>query len=113
LTVYATPPDRRSERRSLCSNLAEIAFHDQTGRLIRQQALVEDVSDTGVCISSTLPVSVGARIVLHADGFIAEGEVRYCNLGDYAFLIGLQFQLEDGPGRKGWRPEHLLTPNSP
>lgn len=102
------PDERRTERRSLCSNLAEISFHDQNGRLIRQQALVEDVTATGVCVSSSLPVSEGGRVTLHADGYIAEGEVRYCRLGDYSFLIGLQFEAEHGPGRRGWRPDHLL-----
>jgi hypothetical protein len=110
LTTDTALRDRRGERRSLCSNLAEIAFHDQTGRLIRQQALVEDVSGAGVCVSSSLPVSEGARVTLHADGYIAEGEVRYCRLGDYSFLIGLEFEPEHGPGKRGWRPDHLLEP---
>lgn len=108
MTIDAARKDRRAERRSLCSNLAEIAFHDQTGRLVRQHALVEDVSANGVCISSSLPVSEGGRVTLHADGFIAEGVVRYCHLGDYSFLIGLEFPAGQGPGSRGWRPDHLL-----
>jgi hypothetical protein len=113
LLPYPESQDRRREVRSLCSNLAEIAFHDQTGRLVRQQALVEDVSANGVCISSSLPVSAGARVVLHADGFIAEGQVRYCQLGDYSFLIGLEFEPEHGPASSEWRPRHLLNAHKP
>ena len=108
MATDAARQERRGERRTLCSNLAEISFHDQTGRLVRQHALVEDVSSDGVCVSSSLPVSEGGRVTLHADGFVAEGEVRYCNLGDYSFLIGLYFDREHGPGRRGWRPDHLL-----
>ncbi len=111
LTLDAAPQNRRAEQRSLCSNLAEISFQDQTGRLVRQKAIVEDVSPDGVCVSSSLPVSQGGRVTLHADGFSAEGEVRYCNLGDYSFLIGLRFAPEDGPGRSGWRPDHLIDAN--
>ena len=113
LILEAATQDRRADRRSLCSNLAEIAFHDQTGRLVRQQALVEDVSADGVCISSSLPASAGGRVTLHADGFVAEGKVSYCRLGDYSFLIGLQFEPEHSPAGRGWRPDHLLNANLP
>ena len=106
--MTTAPTDRRTQRRRLCSNLAELAFEDQTGVRIRQQALVEDVSDEGVCVSSSLPLTAGWRVTLHADGFTAAGTVRYCRLGDYSFLIGLQFDPETGPGRFGWQPDHLL-----
>ena len=104
------PMDRRTQSRNLCSNLAEIAFEDQQGHAVRQQALVEDVSDEGVCVSSSLPLTEGWSVTFHADGYTAEGKVRYCHLGDYSFLIGLQFEPETGPGRFGWRPDHLLEP---
>ena len=113
MTLDRAPQDRRAERRSLCSNLAEISFQDQTGRLVRRQALVEDVSADGVCVSSSLPVSEGGRVTLEADGFSAEGKVCYCRLGDYSFLIGLEFEPEHGPGRSGWQPEHLLRTDQP
>ena len=48
------------------------------------------------------------QVTLHADGFTSEGQVRYCQLGDYSFLIGLQFDSETSPRRFGWRPDHLL-----
>ena len=106
--MITAPKERRTQSRSLCSNLAEMAFLDQQGHPVRQQALVEDVSDDGVCVSSSLPLSEGWRVTLHADGFTSEGKVRYCHLGDYSFLIGLQFEPGAGPGRFGWRPDHLL-----
>jgi len=108
VTTDAAPQDRRTQHRNLCSNLAEIAFADQQGRQVRQQALVEDVSQEGVCVSSSLPLTEGWKVTLHADGFTAEANVRYCQLGDYSFLIGLQFEPETSPGRFGWRPDHLL-----
>jgi len=108
VTIDAAPKERRTQNRSLCSNLAEIAFEDQQGRQVRQPALVEDVSADGVCLSSSLPVSEGRRVTLHADGFTSEAKVRYCRLGDYSFLIGLEFDPETGPGRFGWRPDHVL-----
>jgi hypothetical protein len=113
MTLDAAPQERRADRRTLCSNIAEISFHDQTGRLVRRQAIVEDVSPDGVCVSSSLPVSEGGRVTLHADGLIAEGKVRYCHLGDYSFLIGLEFEPEHSPGRRGWRPDHLLDSSRP
>ncbi len=108
MTPFAVSNDRRGQRRTLCSNLAEIAFEDQQGHAVRQHALVEDVSEDGVCVSSSLPLTEGWQVTLHADGFTSEGKVRYCHLGDYSFLIGLQFDPETGPGRFGWRPDHLL-----
>ena len=106
--MHALSNERRAQHRTLCSNLAEIAFEDQRGRTVRQQALVEDVSEDGVCVSSSLPVTEGWKVTLHADGFTSVGKVRYCHLGDYSFLIGLEFPSEAGPGRFGWRPDHLL-----
>lgn len=108
MTTDAAPMDRRAQSRNLCSNLAEIAFEDQEGHEVRQPALVEDVSEEGVCLSSSLPLTEGWRVMLHADGFTSEAKVRYCHLGDYSFLIGLQFDPETGPGCFGWRPDHLL-----
>jgi hypothetical protein len=62
VTTEAALMERRAQQRKLCSNLAEIAFEDQQGREVRQQALVEDVSNEGVCVSSSLPLAEGWRV---------------------------------------------------
>ena len=108
MSTPASPADRRGERRSLCSNVAVLSFRDQAGTPVDQHALVEDVSGDGVCLSSSLPVPAGCPVTLQADGFRADGEVRYCRLGDYSFLIGIRFAPGEGPAAHGWRPEHLL-----
>jgi hypothetical protein len=108
LSSFASPAERRRERRTLCSNVALLSFRDQAGKLVAQHALVEDVSGVGVCLSSSLPAPVGSRATLQADGFQADGAVCYCRLGDYSFLIGLRFAPGEGPAERGWRPDHLL-----
>lgn len=98
-------PDRRHMPRNLCSELVEVVFEDQQGNSVSTVALVEDLSDSGICVSSSLPVSPGRIVRLRAEGFNGRGVVRYCELGEYSYLWGLEL----APGWRGeWHPSHEL-----
>ena len=98
-------PDRRRAPRNRGSELVEVVFEDQQGNSIRTVALVEDLSEGGLCVSSSLPVSPGRIVRLHAEGLESRGVVRYCELGEYSYLWGLELT----PGWRGdWRPHHEL-----
>ena len=99
-------PDRRRQARRLCSELVEVIFDDQQGHSITTVALVEDVSESGLCVSSSLPIAPGRLVRLRAEGMAGSGVVRYCELGDYSYLLGLELK----PGWRGeWTPRHELS----
>ena len=99
-------PDRRHNPRRLCSELVEVTFDDQEGNSVTTMALVEDISEDGLCVSSSLPISPGRIVRLCAEGMKAGGVVRYCELGDYSYLLGLELE----PGWRGdWHPPHELS----
>lgn len=99
-------PDRRRQARRLCSELVEVTFDDQQGHSITTVALVEDLSENGLCVSSSLPISPGRLVRLRAEGMASNGVVRYCELGDYSYLVGVELK----PGWRGeWTPRHELS----
>lgn len=102
--------ERRRTRRSLCSELATVRFEDQTGRGVDVTGLIEDISPGGLCLSLSSPLTPGRSVRVSSDGLEAEAEVRYCQLGDYSYLVGLQFSNGAVWDRARWRPKHLLTP---
>lgn len=103
-----TQRDNRKSERQMCSDFVSVAWQDQQGRRISDVALLEDVSPQGICLSMKLPLGVGRTVHLHTRGFEGEGEVRYCNLGEYGYLVGLEFINGTEWDREKWRPKHLL-----
>ena len=101
--------DRRKTNRVLCADFVQIAWHDQNRSRISYVGLLEDVSPEGLCINLELPVPVGQAVFLHTKGFEGEAEVRYCNLGDYGYLVGMEFADGCSWDREKWRPKHLLA----
>jgi hypothetical protein len=93
----------------MCSDLVLVRFQDQTGRWVQETALVEDVSQTGLCISLGLPITVRREVEIEAEGFRGKAQVRYCELGEYSYLLGLEFSDGFNWDRQKWRPKHLLT----
>ena len=100
--------DRRIEKRDMCSDLIEIRFEDQTGRQVIETGLVEDVSPAGLCVSLNLPVTAGCLVEFAAEGFSGRARVRYCELGDYSYLLGMEFSDGFRWDRQKWQPKHLL-----
>jgi hypothetical protein len=101
--------DRRSTERSLCSELARIEYRDQQGEIVNVAGLLEDVSRRGLCLSLSLPVSVGAEIRFQCAGFSGKALVEYCNLGNYSYLVGAAFLDGLEWDKSIWRPRHLLA----
>jgi hypothetical protein len=94
----------------MCSDFVRIAWSDPAGRRFANIGLLEDVSTDGLCMNLDRALPVGSRIHLHTKGFEGEAEVRYCDRGDYGFLIGLEFADGCTWEPEKWRPKHLYTP---
>ena len=101
--------ERRSDSRELCSDFARIAWLDQTGRRFSFTGVIEDVSLEGMCLNLDVAAPLGARVHVHTKGFDGEARVCYCTLGDYGYLVGLEFLDGCTWDREAWRPKHLLT----
>ncbi len=86
-----------------------VSFRDQQEAPVETTALLEDLSPQGACLSLNLPLTVGAWVQLSADGFSAEAEVRYCKLGEYGYLIGIEFAAGQEWCWERWQPGHLLS----
>ena len=103
--------DRRRRRRSLCSELVEVSFTDQTGRRFSQTGLLEDVAQGGACINSSVPVAVGRPVQIRSTDKSSEftARVRYCELKEEGYLLGIQFEEGSEWDRGLWRPAHLTS----
>lgn len=103
-----TPPARRGNSRALCSELVRITFRDQRGRRIQETAILEDLGEKGARIALSLPLTPGAQVGFQATAFEASAYVRYCELADSGFAVGLEFTGDCRWDEKKWAPEHLL-----
>ena len=100
--------ERRLRDRKLCSELVEVSFDDQRGWRVSETGLLEDVAARGLCVSLSIPIPQGWPVRIRGEGFRGEGTVRYCNLGDYGYLLGLEFASGQEWNPEKWRPKYLL-----
>ncbi len=107
------PRAKRSHVRALCSELVRISFRDQRGRRVQETAVLEDLGEQGARISLCLPLTPGCQVGFQAVAFEANAQVRYCELADSGFAVGIEFADNFRWDEKKWAPEHLLRlPNS-
>ena len=94
-----------------------ISFRDQRGRRIQETAVLEDLGEKGARISLSLPLTPGGQVGFHTAAFEVNAHVRYCELSDSGFAVGVDFAGNFRWDEKDWKPGHLLhlpTPeNSP
>ena len=104
-----TSNNKRRSPRQMCSDFVKVSFADQNGRTVSDTGLLEDVSRQGLNISLNIPLPEGQDIQLQIEGFSGKARVRYCNIGDYGYLVGLEFADEYEWDPKKWAPRHLLV----
>ena len=104
--------ERRREPRQLCSEFVQVAWLDEQQNRFSHIGVLEDVSLSGMAVSVDLPIPVGRTVYLHARGFEGEAQVRYCELGGYSYLVGMEFADGCGWDPKKWRPGHLYEPTA-
>ena len=102
--------ERRREPRQLCSEFVQVAWLDDRENRISMVGVLEEVSPSGLAVSLDLPAPVGRTVHLNARGFSGEAEVRHCELGDYGYIVGMEFTGGGGWDLKKWRPGHLYRP---
>jgi len=102
--------ERRIETRLLCADLVDVQWKDQTGRIRRGVANLEDISLSGACLQVERPVALGTPFrIAHANGTLL-GKVKYCVFREIGYFLGIEFEEGNKWSHRSYRPQHLLDP---
>lgn len=101
-------PERRLEGRLLCSEVLQVEWKDKSGWLRTCTALLEDISGTGACLQTDIPIPARAQVELRVQKATLVGEVRYCAFREIGYFVGLRFPDAQRWSRRLFRPKHLI-----
>jgi|ERR1017187_2191733 hypothetical protein len=102
--------ERRWERRLLCADLVEVEWLDRAGRTRNATAILEDISRTGACLQTDVPVPVEALVQVRHGRKTLEGLVSYCAYHDIGYFAGITFTAKQHWSQRVFRPKHLVDP---
>lgn len=102
--------DRRIEPRLLCADLVDVQWKDQTGRVRRSVANLEDISLSGACLQVDRPVPLGTPYRITYPKGVLLGKVKYCVFREIGYFLGIEFEVGSRWSRSDFRPQHLLDP---
>ena len=94
----------------LCADLVDVQWKDQTGRIRRSIANLEDISLSGACLQVERPVPLGTPYRIHYPKGILSGKVKYCVFREIGYFLGIEFEPGTRWSRNDFRPQHLLDP---
>lgn len=100
--------ERRSEVRLLCADLVQVSWKDQKGKRHQASALLEDISVSGACIQTEVPVPIGAVVRWRTPKKDFQGFVRYCEYREIGYFAGVEFDSGSKWSKQSFRPRHLL-----
>jgi hypothetical protein len=99
----------RLEDRELCADLVKVEWASESGPLHSEWAILEDISPSGACLQSEVPVPPETLVSLEFPGnHRCEALVRYCKSERNNFLLGVHFERGFRWSRSKFKPEHLL-----
>jgi len=101
--------ERRIDPRLLCADLVEVAWTDESGRMWRRVANLEDISLTGICLQLERAVLPGSEITVNYGDGSMSGIVRYCLFRDIGYFLGVEFEGYRWSAEE-FKPQHLLDP---
>jgi hypothetical protein len=102
--------DRRNETRMLCADLVQIQWKGKAGRAKRTVANLEDISLSGACLQTEIPIPPEAIVKIeHPNGALV-GTVRYCTYRDIGYFVGVEFDADIKWSENKYKPRHLLDP---
>jgi hypothetical protein len=104
--------DRRIEPRLLCADLVDVQWKDQTGRVRRSVANLEDISLSGACLQVDRPVPLGTPYRITYPKGVLVGKVKYCVFREIGYFLGIEFEAGSRWSRNDFRPQHLLDPRN-
>ena len=102
--------ERRWERRLLCADLVEIEWTDRAGWNRTATAILEDISRSGACLQTDVPLPVHGTVRMRHGRKTLEGAVSYCAYREIGYFAGMTFAGRQHWSRRVFRPKHLVDP---
>lgn len=94
--------------RLLCADVVHVSWKTPKGRAHKISALLEDISASGACLQTEVPVTVSAQIWWRSPKKEFRGTVRYCEYQEIGYFVGVEFETGSKWSRKTFKPQHLL-----
>jgi hypothetical protein len=104
--------DRRLEPRLLCADLVDVRWRDGSGKMKRAVANLEDISISGACVQTDVPLPPGAAVRISYPRGQFVGTVRYCQFKEIGYFTGIQFETGTRWDSTDFKPLHLLDPRT-
>ena len=99
-------PERRAERRLLCSDLMQVRWTAPSGGRRCEMAVLEDFSGVGASLFLGVPVPPMTGVSLEAQARMLQGVVRYCSPQPNGYVVSVEFDRDIR--REDYIPEHTL-----
>jgi hypothetical protein len=104
--------ERRLERRLLCADLVQVEWRDQAGKTRSTTAILEDISRTGACLQTDVPIPVEELVQVRHGRKTLEGKVNYCAYHEIGYFAGVGFSANQRWSQRVFRPKHLVDPTT-
>lgn len=99
---------RRSEPRFMCADVVKIRLRG-SGRLAgRAVANLEDISPSGACLLMEQAILEGTDIELLCSQCRLRGKVKYCQLSETGYNVGVEFEKRKLWNLQRFEPSHFL-----
>jgi hypothetical protein len=106
---FADRLSMRSEDRELCADLVKVEWEPESGPGRSEWAILEDISPSGACLESELPIRPDTLVSLEFPGNNrCEARIKHCKHEGSNYLLGIQFEQGYRWSRRKFKPEHLL-----
>jgi hypothetical protein len=94
----------------LCADLVNLQWTENSGRIRRAVANLEDISLSGACLQldQAIPLKTIVRIS-YPKGHLV-GHVKYCVYREIGYFLGVEFEPGMAWSRKVFKPQHLFDP---
>ena len=102
--------ERRIERRLLCADMVQVEWRHRTGDLCNTTAILENISRTGACLQTDVPIPVEELVQVRHGSKTLEGRVSYCTYQDIGYFTGISFTGKRHWSERFFRPKHLVDP---
>jgi hypothetical protein len=96
----------RQEDRELCADLVRVDWQPEGGPARSEWVILEDISASGACLESEIPISPDTKVSLQFTGDRCQARVKYCKCDRDNYLLGVQFEGYRWSRRK-FKPSHL------
>jgi len=98
----------RKEDRNLCAELLQILWKDDEGVEHSEFVNLDDISRTGLCLATDIPIPPETKLVIKYPGGKYQGQVRYCRSDPLGYQIGVEFDPGYSWSPRQFRPSHML-----